>query len=95
MLGVTIACRVEDSRLGQAVFGELTNGFEKAVTGASCDVVGDDQRLAHERIEVPQHVDVVDMFVGHDRADTREIKAAREDRCELQQFAFVVVEEFV
>ena len=45
--------------LGQPVLGELADRLEQAVPGAGGGVVGDDERLAHERVEVAEHVDVV------------------------------------
>ena len=45
--------------LGEAVLGELSDGLEQGVAGAGGGVVGDDERLAHERVEMAQHVDVV------------------------------------
>ena len=47
------------ARLGQPILGELADGLEQAVARAGGGVVGDDERLADERVEVPEHVDVV------------------------------------
>ena len=76
--GMTIASDLERARLDQTVLGELADGLEQPVSSARGDGVGDDERFSYERVEVPEHVDVVTP-VDH-RADAREVEAAREDR---------------
>ena len=48
-----LACRLEP------VPSELPYGLEQAVACAGRAVVGRDQRLAHERVEMPEHIDHV------------------------------------
>ncbi len=56
---MTVARVLEAAVLGEAVLGELPDRLEQRVPGAGAGVVSDDERLADERIEVPEHVDVV------------------------------------
>ena len=91
------ACR---SRVGsrapvsaKPVVGELADGLEEAVPGARGGVVGDHERLADQRVEMSEHVDVVGA-VDH-RADAREVEAAREHRRQAEQLALVVVQQVV
>ena len=79
--------------LGQPVLGELTDRLEQRVARACGGVLGDDERLAHERVEVAQHVDVV--CVLDDGHETGQVEAAGEDGQHAEQGAFVVGEQVV
>ena len=56
-------------------------------------VVGDDQRLAHQRVQEPQHLDVVARL--GDGAQRRQVEAAGEHRRRPQGRALVVVQQVV
>jgi hypothetical protein len=43
----------------QPILGELSNRLVQAVAGCAGRVIGHHERLAYERVEVPQHVDLV------------------------------------
>ncbi len=78
---------------GEAILAELADRLEQAVPRAGGGVVGDDERLADERVEVPQHVDLVG--VVDDRAHAREVEAAGEHRRDAQQRSLVVGQQVV
>ena len=83
--GVPIARALARARLRQPVVGELADGLEEAVPRARGGVVGDHERLADQRVEMAEHVDIVGA-VDH-RADAREVEAAREHRRQAEQLA--------
>ena len=90
---VPVARSLEVAGLGEPVLGELADRLEQAVPGAGGGVVGDHERLADERVEVPQHVDLVGV-VDH-RADARQVEAAGEHRRDAQQRSLVVGQQVV
>ena len=59
MSGVAIADPFERAGFDEPVLGELPDGLEQAVPRAWCGVIGDDERLAHERVEVSEDLDLV------------------------------------
>jgi hypothetical protein len=93
MRGVSITRPLEGTRVRQPILGELPDGLEQAVPGARGGVVGDDERLADQRVEVPQHVHLVGAL-DHGK-DARQVEAAGEDRRGAQQLALVVGQQVV
>ena len=93
VLGVPVTSPLERARLRQPVLGELADGLEEAVAGAGRGVVGDEERLSDQRVEMPEHVHVVGP-VDHG-ADARQVEAAGEDRREAEQLPLVVGQEVV
>ena len=91
--GVPVASPLERARLRQPVLGELADGLEEAVAGAGGGVVGDEERLSDQRVEMPEHVHVVGP-VDHG-ADARQVEAAGEDRRQAKQLPLVVGQEVV
>ena len=91
--GVPVTSPLERARLRQPVLGELADGLEEAVAGAGGGVVGDDERLPDQRVEMPEHVDVVGAV--DDRADARQVEAAGEDRRQAEQLPLVVGQQVV
>ena len=79
--------------LGQTVLGELADGLEQGVAGAGGGVVRDDERLADERVEVPEHVDVVG--VVDDRTEAGQVEAPGEDGGDAEERALVVGQQVV
>ena len=77
----------------QPVDGELADRLEHAVARARRRVVGDDERLPHERIERLQHVDLV--AARGDGADAREIEPAGEHRDRPQQRPLALAQQVV
>jgi hypothetical protein len=77
----------------QPVGAELANRFEEAVSRARRGVVGDHERLADQRVDVSEHVDVVGS-VDHG-ADARQLEAAREHRRPAEHVALFVGQEVV
>ena len=77
----------------ELVLGELADRLEQGVAGARPGVIGDHQRLAHERVEVPEDVDVVGPA---DHRDERgQVEATREDRGRPEQGSLVVGQQVV
>ena len=94
VLGVPVASRLERRPCSaKPVLGELADGLEEAVAGAGGGVVGDHERLADQRVEMPEHVDLVGV-VAH-RVEARQVEAAGEDRREAEQVPLVVGQEVV
>ena len=91
--GVPITGLLEQTRLGQAVFPELADGLEEAVSGARAAVVGAHERLADQRVEQTEHIDLVRAV--DDGTGARQVEAAREYRRQAEQFAFVLAEKVI
>ena len=91
--GVPVTSPLERARLRQPVLGELADRLEQAVSGTGGRVVGDDERLSDQRVEMPEDVHVVGS-VDHG-ADARQVEAAGEDRRQAEQVALVVGQEVV
>ncbi len=90
---MSISRRFERSGLRQAILGELADRLEQAVARPRRRVVGDDERLADERIEVFEDIHLV--VAVDDGEDAREVEAAREDRRGAQQISLVVGQQVV
>ncbi len=80
-------------RLRQPLVRERPDGLEQAVPGPCGAEVCDDERLAHQRVQHPQHLDVVARL--GDGAQGRQVEATREHRGPTQDRALFVVEEVV
>ena len=90
---VAISRRFERSGLGQAILRELADRLEQAVARPRRRVVGDDERLADERIEVFEDIHLV--VAVDDSEDAREVEAAREDRRGAEESLLVVGQQVV
>ena len=90
---VPVAGRLALIGLRQPLVGERPDGLEQAVPGPRGAVVGDDEGLAHQRVEQPQHLDVVARL--GDGAQRRQVEAAGEHRRRAQHRALVVVQQVV
>ena len=84
---------LEHAGVDQPILGELPDRLEEAVAGAAGAVVGDEQRLPDQGVEMPEHLHVVDA-IDHG-ADPREVEAADEDRRQDEQLPLVVGQEVV
>ena len=90
---VPVAHPLERARLRQSILGELADRLEQAVPRARRRVVGDDERLADQRVEVFEDVDLV--VAVDDREDARQVEAAGEHRRGAQQVTLVVGQQVV
>src|SRR5207237_7959487 len=92
-LAMAVASPLERARIRQPVLGELADRLKEAVAGAGNGVVGDEERLSDQRVEMPEHVHVVGS-VDHG-GDAGEVEAAGEDRRSAEQLLLVVGQEVV
>ena len=78
------------TRGDELFLGELADRLQHRESGPPRRAVGDQQRLAHQRVEQIQGGEVI---IGtHDRTSTLEVESTREHRTPLQQRLFRVVE---
>ena len=77
----------------QSILGELPDRLVQAVARRRSGVIGHDERLAYEGVEVSQHVDLVGIV--DDGTDARQVEAAGEHRRGAQQRPFVVGQQVV
>jgi hypothetical protein len=66
MQGVAALHRLRRTRVFQVLLGVLTYGFEEAIPRAIVCFVGHDERTAHQRGEVLDHVELADAAVVPD-----------------------------
>ena len=78
-------------RLRESLVGERPDGLEHAVPGPRGTVVGDDQGLAHQRVQQPQGLHVVARL--GDGAQRRQVEAAGEHRRRPQHRALGFVQQ--
>ena len=90
---VPVAGHLEPAGLGEPLLGEQPDRVVEAVAGPLRVVVGHDQRLADERVEAPEHRDVV--VLAGDRAERLQDEATGEHRGRAQDVAFLLVQEVV
>jgi hypothetical protein len=80
------------------IFGELANRLEHRKPGSTRTPIGDEQRLADQRVEEIEDgkvIDVIDVIGTRYRAGTSEIESARKHRTPIQQCLLCVIEKLV
>jgi hypothetical protein len=89
---VPIAHPRQAAGLGQPVLAELPNRLVQPIARALAAVLGDDQRLADQRVEPGEDVDVVE---ADDRRDARQVEPSREHRGVAHQRLLFCIEQVV
>ena len=79
----------------ELLLGELADRLQHRKPGPPRRPVGDEQRLAHQRVEKIQNGVVIDVIESGHRAGALEVKSPGEHRTPFQQRLFRVVEEVV
>jgi hypothetical protein len=80
------------------IFGELANRLQHRKPGSPRAPIGDEQRLADQRVEQIEYgvaIDVIDVIGTRYRAGTSEIESARKHRTPIQQCLLCVIKKRV